>query len=487
MMITCVIRYEIDPFQREAFRQYAESWGRIIPRCGGHLIGYFLPYEGTNNVGWGLIAFESLAAYEAYRARLKADPEARQNFAERTVRALHRARGTELRRGRRRVPSAFLRRGRRGLTHILHGVWCHVRPLRVHRGLRHHRRPPHGRARRHGRLDRLPVPPVVRLAVRLRGAARRRARRPVPDRAALDGAVHKQLYLPDTNVLLTRFLADDGVAEVSDFMPVEDAGVAHNLVRRAKTVRGEIRFAMRCEPRFDYARAHAHGRAARRDGDALRRPLGRRRAGAAAAIVGAAAARGRRGRRRVHARRRRIGLVRPRSRDGAGAVAQRAAPTIASEAFKDTVNFWRAWIGRCTYQGRWREMVNRSALTLKLLTSRATRLDRRGADVRPAGAHRRRAQLGLPLHLDPRRVVHALRADAARLHRRGRRVHALDRGALPGAAARTARCRSCTASTAATDLTEETLDHLEGYMRLARPSASATARTPSSSSTSTAS
>jgi GH15 family glucan-1,4-alpha-glucosidase len=71
----------------------------------------------------------------------------------------------------------------------------------------------------------------------------------------LDDAVHKQLYLPDTNVLLPRFLSDSGVAEVSDFMPVEDAGVAHNLVRRAKTVRGEIRFRMRCEPRFDYARA----------------------------------------------------------------------------------------------------------------------------------------------------------------------------------------------------------------------------------------
>src|SRR5205823_3644102 len=70
----------------------------------------------------------------------------------------------------------------------------------------------------------------------------------------LEGATRKQLYLPDTSVLLTRFLADDGVAEVSDFMPVEDAGQAHNLVRRAKTVRGEVRFQMRCEPRFDYAR-----------------------------------------------------------------------------------------------------------------------------------------------------------------------------------------------------------------------------------------
>ncbi|HYL05468.1 MAG TPA: NIPSNAP family protein [Thermoanaerobaculia bacterium] len=81
MTIACFIRYQIDPFQREEFRSYAEHWGRIIPRCGGRLIGYFLPHEGTNDVAWGLIAFDSLAAYEAYRARLKADPEARQNFA----------------------------------------------------------------------------------------------------------------------------------------------------------------------------------------------------------------------------------------------------------------------------------------------------------------------------------------------------------------------------------------------------------------------
>jgi NIPSNAP len=80
-MITCFIRYKIDPFQRDAFRQYAENWGRIIPRCGGHLVGYFLPHEGTNDVAWGLIAFESLATYEAYRTRLKADTGGRENFA----------------------------------------------------------------------------------------------------------------------------------------------------------------------------------------------------------------------------------------------------------------------------------------------------------------------------------------------------------------------------------------------------------------------
>lgn len=81
MKITCIIRYQIDPLQREEFQKYAENWGRIIPRCGGELVGYFLPYEGTNDVAWGLIAFESLATYEAYRARLRTDPEARANFA----------------------------------------------------------------------------------------------------------------------------------------------------------------------------------------------------------------------------------------------------------------------------------------------------------------------------------------------------------------------------------------------------------------------
>lgn len=79
-MITCFIRYEIDPFQRAAFREYADNWGRIIPRCGGNLLGYFLPHEGTNCVAWGLIGFDSLAAYESYRARLKADAEGRANF-----------------------------------------------------------------------------------------------------------------------------------------------------------------------------------------------------------------------------------------------------------------------------------------------------------------------------------------------------------------------------------------------------------------------
>jgi GH15 family glucan-1,4-alpha-glucosidase len=186
----------------------------------------------------------------------------------------------------------------------------------------------------------------------------------------LDDSVHPQLYLPDTNVLLTRFLSDTGVAEVSDFMPVEEAGVAHNLVRRAKTVRGEIRFVMRCDPRFDYGRA-TH--TAERCSDTEILFVGRSGSGELALRLRSSA---------------------PMQLAGGAATAEftlgpdesvwfvlevatagepspSARPDYASHAFKDTVNFWRAWIGRSTYRNRWREMVNRSALTLKLLTSKA--------------------------------------------------------------------------------------------------------------------
>jgi hypothetical protein len=80
MSITCFIRYEIDPYQRAAFVQYADGWSKVIPRCGGELIGYFLPREGTNYEGFALISFESLAAYESYRKKLLLDPEGKANF-----------------------------------------------------------------------------------------------------------------------------------------------------------------------------------------------------------------------------------------------------------------------------------------------------------------------------------------------------------------------------------------------------------------------
>jgi len=80
MPLTCFIRDRIDPFQRGEFEAYARRWLTIIPACGGELVGYFLPHEGTNDIAWGLISFPGLAVYEAYRARLQADPAAKENF-----------------------------------------------------------------------------------------------------------------------------------------------------------------------------------------------------------------------------------------------------------------------------------------------------------------------------------------------------------------------------------------------------------------------
>jgi hypothetical protein len=80
MTVTVFIRYRLDPFQRDAFEEYARRWLTIIPKCGGDVVGYWMPHEGTDNIAYGLISFDSLAAYEAYRARLKADPEGAANF-----------------------------------------------------------------------------------------------------------------------------------------------------------------------------------------------------------------------------------------------------------------------------------------------------------------------------------------------------------------------------------------------------------------------
>ena len=181
----------------------------------------------------------------------------------------------------------------------------------------------------------------------------------------IEGGQRRQLYLPDTNILLTRFLADQGVAEVSDFMPVEEVGPAHNLVRRVKTVRGEFTYRMACKPAFDYARSpHT---VELRDGHALFIPaspgLPRMRLWSSVplqVVEGAVVAEFKLG-----------------DGDSASFVLEgaedQASPAAHEDyvalAFKNTVNFWRRWIGQSNYQGRWREMVNRSALTLKLLTS----------------------------------------------------------------------------------------------------------------------
>jgi GH15 family glucan-1,4-alpha-glucosidase len=179
----------------------------------------------------------------------------------------------------------------------------------------------------------------------------------------LDGARRKQLYLPDSNILLTRFLSADGVAEISDFMPVEEVGVSHNLVRRVKSVRGDVRVRMLCAPRFNYARSgHRIERPSEQevvfisegeDGCVLRLrssvPLTVENGDAAAAFT-----------------------LRPD--ESASFVLEDAranlpcnADRYVADSFKSTLSYWRDWIGHCRYQGRWREMVNRSALTLKLL------------------------------------------------------------------------------------------------------------------------
>ena len=80
MTITCFIRYEIDPFRKDAFGQYARNWGQAIPRCGADLIGYFAPHEGSATIAYGVYNVDSLAAYEAYRTRLAADPLGRENY-----------------------------------------------------------------------------------------------------------------------------------------------------------------------------------------------------------------------------------------------------------------------------------------------------------------------------------------------------------------------------------------------------------------------
>jgi GH15 family glucan-1,4-alpha-glucosidase len=182
----------------------------------------------------------------------------------------------------------------------------------------------------------------------------------------LDEAKTRQLYLPESNILLTRFLSAEGVAEISDFMPITPAGHSHDLVRRAKTVRGDVCYRMVCDPRFDYGRADH--RIEKKKGQVLFVSKGqdktvlRLRSEVPFRVENGKA----------------IAEFRLRSGQCAAFVLEdasggnespSAAPDYVSESFKQTLNFWQQWVARSKYRGRWREMVNRSALTLKLLTS----------------------------------------------------------------------------------------------------------------------
>jgi GH15 family glucan-1,4-alpha-glucosidase len=181
---------------------------------------------------------------------------------------------------------------------------------------------------------------------------------------AFAGWVPKQLYLPDTNVLITRFLTPDGVGEVQDFMPIQrGVGVhRHRLIRRALGVRGEMRFRVEVQPRFNYGR-DAHETIFHENGVLFRSadltlalqtavPLRDDVPGASAELT-----------------------LRPG--ETATFVLEQVPATYVPrvytegetrEAFEHTVEYWRRWLAQSRYQGRWREMVHRSALTLKLLT-----------------------------------------------------------------------------------------------------------------------
>lgn len=180
----------------------------------------------------------------------------------------------------------------------------------------------------------------------------------------LEDARHRQLYLPDTNILITRFLAHDGVGEVSDFMPVEELGQAHQLVRRAKTVRGDLMFRMICAPRFDYGRA-AH-RVEVREGEVLffcegEGALALRLTSAHPVRVENGAA--------IAEFELKAGETASFVLEDARQESRAREPGYVAESFKQTMNYWRSWIQHSNYRGRWREMVDRSALTLKMLTS----------------------------------------------------------------------------------------------------------------------
>jgi len=187
---------------------------------------------------------------------------------------------------------------------------------------------------------------------------------------ANDDARVKQLYFPETNVLITRFLTPDGVGELTDFMPIGAADSepgSHRLVRRLSVVRGEMRFRVECRPAFDYARAShtvgvqpgavcfttpglslglATGMPLRQEGPGVVGDLVLRQGESTTFVL---------------------------AEMGASAACPAClTPEEAEAAFRQTVQYWRRWIGRSRYQGRWRETVNRSALALKLLTFEPT-------------------------------------------------------------------------------------------------------------------
>ena len=282
---------------------------------------------------------------------------------------------------------------------------------------------------------------------------------------ALDEANSKQLYLPDTNVLITRFFSPGGVGEVTDYMPVgiqENGQGYHQLIRRVRVVRGEMPFRVECTPAFDYARQE-HDTEVSDNGASFSTP----RLGLGLAT-------------RVPLQRRGDGVTADftlEEGESAVFVLRKIEPWSGcgdsfsereeEDLFKETVGYWRRWLSKCTYTGRWREMVHRSALTLKLLT------------FAPTGAIVAAPTTSLPEIIGGERnwdYRHTWIRDAAFT------LYGLLRIGFTEEAARfmewlEARCQHSNPDGSLqlmygidgrSELTEETLDHLDGY-RGSRP------------------
>ncbi|MEO8873981.1 MAG: glycoside hydrolase family 15 protein [Polyangiaceae bacterium] len=184
-------------------------------------------------------------------------------------------------------------------------------------------------------------------------------------RPEADGFVVNQLYVPDTNVLVTQFLFEDGIAEITDFMPVGNEPVGHSILRRLVVLEGKIRFRVDCQPRFDYARcAHrvaqdGNGVTFTPENSAIREMKLRASIPLEATSDGANAT---------------FDLVAGQHAyfvfgDAEHLPEEEDLENSVSEHLKTTCSYWKAWSAKSTYRGRWREIVQRSALVLKLLTS----------------------------------------------------------------------------------------------------------------------
>jgi GH15 family glucan-1,4-alpha-glucosidase len=280
-----------------------------------------------------------------------------------------------------------------------------------------------------------------------------------------EGVARKQLYWPDTNVLITRFFTPGGVGEIIDYMPVgmpENGHGYHQLVRRVRVVRGEMSFRMECSPAFDYAREE-HETEVTEEGACFRSPglsLGLATRVPLEENAGSAVA-------EFSLDEGETAVFVLREIEAGGGCGLAISEKEEEVLFKETVEYWRRWLSKCTYAGRWREVVQRSALALKLLT------------FEPTGAMVAAPTMGLPEGVGGERNWDYrytwIRDAAFTLYGLLRIGFTEEASAFMGWIE--ARCQDSASDGSLQlmygldgrhDLTEETLDHLDGY-RGSRP------------------